>query len=295
MSRQELSSIHSNESEMLSAFKSASLKVLSEEERFIKNDQSVKCGLEVEYALVDDKYFPATEDERNSICEKLDFADLELGASQLEIRTDPINLKDGSHLILDQMIDRENKILDLASERGLSLVRSGTNPFIFVDQVEKSSADRYQIVPDYHNQHRRNDLDTVIGIHEKVDVGNAAVTGLTNSVQLNLEAKNFSDSIDLLNRSLFIGPMVVATFGNARFLELKDTGIEDLRMVAWEISHDTRTTQDLDNRKSTRIGLPTRYYKDLEDYLNSITEYPFILDAPPKCSSNRSWFKLERY
>lgn len=67
-------------------------------------------------------------------------------------------------------------------------------------------------MPDFHNTNRRKDLDTIIGKEEKVDIGDAAIIGLTNSVQLNIEAKNFADSIDLLNRSFGIGPMVVSAF-----------------------------------------------------------------------------------
>jgi len=159
-------------------------------------------------------------------------------------------------------------------------VKSGTNPFVEVNNIKRSSAPKYKIVPDFHNVNRREDIDTIVGKEDKVDVGDAAIIGLTNSVQLNIEAKDFSDAIDLLNRSFFIGPIVVSAFSNARFLELKDTGIEDLRMIAWEKSHDTRTQEDLNAERVTRIGLPSQYYSNLEEYFSSVSEYPFILNAP---------------
>lgn len=280
MSRQNVFSELPNEKEMSSAFTRSTEDILANQERFIKRDNSVMCGLEIEYGLINKEGEPALESERDFIRENTDFTDMELGAAQIEMRTEPVDLQQGSHILLDQVIERESRIIQLADQKGLSVVKSGTNPFVEVKKIKRSSAPKYKIVPDFHNTNRRKDLDTIIGKEEKVDIGDAAIIGLTNSVQLNIEAKNFTDSIDILNRSFGIGPMVVSAFSNARFLELKDTKIEDLRMIGWERSHDTRTKEDLVEGRVTRIGLPEKYYSNLEEYFTSIGEYPFILNAP---------------
>lgn len=278
MSRQEISSELPNEKVMRESYNNSAADILKNEERFLKDRDLIKCGLEVEYSLLSTHGDPVTEGERDRICEQLSYTDIELGAAQLEMRTEPIDIREGTHILLKQLIEREQQIKEVAAQKKTAVLRSGTNPFVLVKEIKRSSASKYKIVPDFHNK-GRTDRATVIGSKDTVDVGDAAVIGITNSVQINIEAKSFADSVDMLNRSFPIGPMVVAAFGNARFLELKDTGIEDLRMIGWEKSHDTRTPEELEAGKVTRIGLPARYYKDLGDYFKSVAEYPFILNA----------------
>jgi hypothetical protein len=279
MSRQEISSELPNEKIMRESFNNSVADILENEERFLKDSEDIKCGLEVEYSLLSSNGDPVSEEERNRICEKLPYTDIELGAAQLEMRTEPVDIREGIHTLLNELIERELQIKEIAAQEKTAVLRSGTNPFVGVKEIKRSSASKYKIVPNFHNDNR-TDMATIIGGIDTVDIGDAAIIGITNSIQLNIEAKSFIDSVDLLNRSFSIGPMVVAAFGNARFLELKDTGIEDLRMIGWEKSHDTRTLKELEEGKVTRIGLPARYYKDLEDYFKSVAEYPFILNAP---------------
>lgn len=279
MSRQEISSELPNEKVMKESYNISVADILKNEERFLKDSDDIKCGLEVEYSLLSSDGEPVTESERDRICEELSYTDIELGAAQLEMRTEPIDIRDGINELLSELIEREQQIKEIAAQEKTTILRSGSNPFVLVKEIERSSASKYKIVPDFHNDNR-TDKATVIGSRETVDVGDAAIIGITNSVQINIEAKSFTDSVDMLNRSFPIGPMVVAAFGNARFLELKDTGIEDLRMIGWEKSHDTRTLKELEEGKVTRIGLPARYYKDLRDYFETVAQYPFILNAP---------------
>jgi hypothetical protein len=279
MSRQEIFSELPNEKIMRESYNNSVGDILKNEERFLKDGEDIKCGLEVEYSLLSSDGDPVSEEERDRICEKLPYTDIELGAAQLEMRTEPIDIREGINKLLSELIEREQQIRGIAAQENTALLRSGTNPFVLVKEIERSSASKYKIVPNFHNDNR-TDMATVIGSRGSVDIGDAAIIGITNSVQINVEAKSFTDSVDMLNRSFPIGPMVVAAFGNARFLELKDTGVEDLRMIAWEKSHDTRRPEELEEGKVTRIGLPARYYKDLEDYFKSVAEYPFILNAP---------------
>jgi hypothetical protein len=279
MSRQEISSELPNEESMRESYNNSVAEILKDEERFLKYGDDLKCGLEVEYSLLSAGGDPVSEAERDRICKQLPYTDIELGAAQLEMRTEPIDIRGGVHTLLEELVEREQQIKEVAAQERTAVLRSGTNPFVSVKDIKRSSASKYKIVPNFHNDNR-TDMETVIGSKDTVDVGDAAIIGITNSVQINIEAKSFADSIDMLNRSFPVGPMVVAAFGNARFLELKDTGIQDLRMIGWEKSHDTRTLKELKEGKVTRIGLPARYYRDLADYFESVAEYPFILNAP---------------
>ncbi|NTW62337.1 hypothetical protein HGB25_02935 [Candidatus Saccharibacteria bacterium] len=281
MSRQEVQSSLPSEEVMLAAFREQSRLVIAESERFRKVGHKVLFGIEVEYGIVDSGYVQASEADRNSIIQDHpDYLDTELGASQLEMRTEPLDLVSDPSTVLSQLVQRDNEIRESVASRGLKLVSHGTNPFVPTMGIVRSSLPKYKLVPDHHNSSRRKDLQTVVGTQEFVDVGDAAIIGITNSVQANIEAFDDEDAIDKLNRSLQIGPMALSLFGNARFLETKDTGIQDIRMIGWGLSHDTRSESDMANGEVTRVGLPLDYYGSLSDYFAEIEKYPFILDAP---------------
>jgi hypothetical protein len=196
------------------------------------------------------------------------------------LRTDPIDIQSGSGFedVYNQLSNRENEMVALAHEQKAHVLSIGANPFIPVCNIARSNKLKYRMVPNFHNTNRKTPF-TFLG-DEKIDIGDASVVGLLNSVQANIEAKSFEDSIDKLNRSFAISPLMVALTANARFLDLKDTSYEDVRMVAWEVSHDTRTQEERDNGILTRVGLPENYYTDISDYLQRIMAYPFILNVP---------------
>jgi len=281
MSRQEALTSSPNEAAMLEAFQQQTQEILNNRERYRKKGDKVPFGIEVEYGLVDDKMEQASESDRDSIIQDhSDYLDVELGAAQLEMRTEPIDLRQNPSIILDQLIERDEEIRASANSRGLQLLSHGTNPFVPVRGIVRSSHTKYQLVPNHHNDNQRESLKTIVGKPDRVDVGDAAIIGIANSVQANIEATDDVDAVDKLNRSFQIGPMVVSMFGNARFLETKDTGIQDIRMIGWEISHDTRSDEDVRAGEVTRVGLPADYYESLEDYFQQIEHYPFILNIP---------------
>lgn len=281
MSRQEALTSSPNEVAMLEAFQRQSQEILDHRDRFRKNGEQIPFGIEVEYGLVDSNLEQASETDRDGIIqEHADYLDVELGAAQLEMRTEPVDLRRNPSIILDQLIERDEEIRASANKRGLQLLSHGTNPFVPTRGITRSSHAKYQLVPNHHNDNQRENLKTIVGKPNRVDVGDAAIIGIANSVQANIEAINDVDAVDKLNRSFQIGPMVVSMFGNARFLETKDTGIQDIRMIGWEISHDTRSAKDVRAGEVTRVGLPNDYYDSLEDYFHQIEHYPFILNAP---------------
>ncbi len=272
--------IAKNELAMKEAFLSQSKTVLTNEARFMK-PPCLRVGLEMEAALVGGNGEQVSEQVRDAIVFHHPFSAQELGASQIEWRTEPIRIdeKGGLNMLVQQAEDRNRFIVKSANQLEVNVLRSGTNPFISIPEIKRTNKKKYELVPDHHNQHRVR-KDTLIGHEEKVDVGDAAVVSLLSSLQCNIQAKNFIDAIDLTNRSMMIGPLIVALSGNARFLDGTDTGMADVRMTAWETSHDVRDDDQRKAGKALRVGLPDRYFKDMADYFDRISQHPFILNDP---------------
>src|SRR5581483_8296202 len=266
---------------MLDAFQRRAGELLGQEAVFTKEKGVIKVGLEVEYSLLDQNLRQVEESCRNRIVdENLEFLAPELGASQIELRTPPILLLENSGFrsVNATLVERQGCIETSAHEQGIQVLCSGTNPFIPLNEVVRSDKTKYQLVPNFHND-RRDGVVTCLGT-EGLDIGDAAVVGLLNSVQANIEATKFYDAVDKLNRSFMISPMAVALTANARFLDLRDSSFNDVRMIAWERSHDTRNQIERELGIPTRVGLPARYCRDFADYLNCVSSYPFILDNP---------------
>jgi len=134
------------EQSMREAFESQVQQLLGKEELYSKSDESVKVGLETEYAVVDSEFEPINHVVRDQMIEGLNFADVEVGGSQVEIRTDPINpgsLADLEH----QMQLPEQDLKDEADARSAKIIRSGTHPFVDFDNVPISKEEKYQKVP----------------------------------------------------------------------------------------------------------------------------------------------------
>lgn len=267
---------------MSEAFNRAAMGILQNEPRFVKHPGLLRMGLEMEASLTLKNGEPLSEVERDEIVEThAQFADKELGASQIEWRTDPVILNTGGGLasLFTQASERSGLLEQSVNHHDAVILRSGTNPFIPIPQIIRTNKQKYRLVPDFHNDHRIR-TDTLIGEVAQIDVGDAAVVALLNSLQCNLEAISFTDAVDMANRSLMIGPLVVALSGNARFLAGVDSGMNDLRITAWEISHDVRTDEERRVGKALRVGLPNDYFTDMADYFYRVGQHPFILDDP---------------
>ncbi len=279
MQLQEMENTPLQESAMKSAFKHEVSDILGNKDRFRKVPGQVKIGFEMEAALVDHAGIPVPEAVRDSIKDGVPGADPELGASQIEWRTDPIQLEQngGLQMLIAQATERDAQMRASAAMHDAVLLRTGTQPLIALNQIQRTNKPKYKKVPDFHDRHRSR-MDTKIGFWEDAVEVHADVVALLNSLQCNLEAENLDDAVDLTNRSLMIGPLVVALSGNARFLEGKDTTFNDVRTTAWEISHDTRTDEERKAGKGLRIGLPVDYFADIQDYFERVGSHPFILD-----------------
>jgi len=249
------------------------------------------AGIEVECSLLTSEFEPASESQRDSVIAKAHelyggdekLYDYELGAAQLEYRTPtpPPDLRaigwEEYHSNLQKI---EDALVSAASDKGLILLRCGANPFVDVDKIERTTTSKYVTVPNFHDRYKRFPLgspDTKIGGSQLVDVKGADIIALTNAVQFIVDCKNFDDAIDKLNRALMISPVLCSVCGNARFLNGKDTELSDLRMIAWEISHDVRSPAEILERSPQRVGMPDAYFVDLRDYFDRVSSYPFIL------------------
>ncbi|MFZ5366324.1 MAG: hypothetical protein ACOZBZ_03430 [Patescibacteria group bacterium] len=277
------------EDEMRRAYYDQYQEILNNPDKYRKTEKVVKIGLEMEYSFLQEDLSQAPESARDVIMNELNegrsdkykLADVELGAFQMELRTDPIDiLGSGVNVLEDELGSRVNLMLAATRKRNLLTISCGTNPFVEIHKIKRSTREKYVLVPNFHNENKRWGLNTIIGTKEQVDVRDAAVVAVCNAMQVNLEAKNFEDAVDKLNRSFIIVPFAMALGGNARFLSNKDTGLSELRMMVWEISHDTRTIEEAEKGAITRIGLPGIYYKDLRDYFQRMAAYPFILYSP---------------
>lgn len=264
---------------MREAFWKKANEIIANESGYTKGPETVKVGLELEYSLLDSSFGQAPEQLRDTVIREVgDIAATELGASQIELRTDPIDVQEaqGFRAIYESLLGRQRQIQESARRLGMVLLSSGSNPFVPIEDIQRTNKPKYEIVPTFYNDNR-GDVETIIG-EEGLDVGEAAIMSLFNSVQANIEAKSFEDAIDKANRSFMVGPLVVAITSNARFVELKDSSFDDVRMMAWSLSHDTRSHSEINKGIPTRVGLPADYYKHLEEYFDDVSSYPLILD-----------------
>jgi len=177
--------------------------------------------------------------------------------------------------------------------KSLYILRIGANPFYPILGAPRTNKPRYQLVPDFQNMNRRQGMDTTTGMNgTRVDVGDAASVSLFQALHVNLQADSIPDAVDKLNRSFMLSPYILAAAGNSRYLNLTDTGLNEARMVVWELSHDTRTLEDLRRGIGLRIGLPESYFGDLRAYFERMRRYPFILDDPSRAfgiATGLSW------
>ena len=273
-----------NEKVIRKMFKKQSCDITDNIDKFIKTRNNIKIGLESEVSVFrEDISIDELGQIRNEIIKEVENEcyDMELGVTQIEFRTPPVCLNGNRHGFKDlSVVYKENfeKLLKIARQKNVSILRIGSNPFFPITNTPRTNKMKYKIVPDYHNYYRQKMIETKIGTNGlKIEAGDAAIVSLFQSFQINVEAKSLDDSIDKMNRSFMIGPYILALSGNSRYLELKDTGFNDVRFPAWEISHDTRKTKQIMNDCNLRVGLPNRYFVDIADYFRRIQKFPFML------------------
>lgn len=251
---------------------------------FVAKPGVYKVGMESEYSLLTSSYSQADQSVRDSIiAQDPSIFDKELGAAQIELWTGPVNLLGKElNLLIDDYRLKESLLGRLADQSGSRVLRSGSNPFVPLSEVAVTKGCfKYELSMDFHRRNRRHPLDTTFGLEEIVDVADPSCISLFNAVHFNIDCLHIKDAIDKLNRSLMLSPLLTAFGTNAMFLDYKMTGIADIRLPAWQISHDVRTTREVGDGLLTRIGMPKAYYKDVYDYFDQLLAHPFIIGQDP--------------
>lgn len=248
--------------------------ILSDEERFSKEGEKIRTGVETEYFVLNkDLSIIESEDKRNKLLENLVNAKKELGADSVEIATEPVYL-DSIGDLKSSIGSKEEELKLEADKNDLRILRSGTNAFRKLDNLELSDKEFFVQINDYYNDEDRSQL---IGDKNKVDVGDSKSVSLISAIHTNIEASDFDDAIQKANYVYMISPYISALSGNARFLEGRDTGLSDLRMILWSKSHNTENRQ---------IGALEKYYSDMDDYMERVGSWPFILGRDDKVISD---------
>lgn len=261
---------------MRESFETRAEEILENEEKFEKNHGEVKVGLETEYPTVlENSFTPTPAEIRNEVIRDFDFADKEVGANHIETRTEPVMLDSLSQLY-NQLDFREKMMATRAAKHNVELLRNGTNPFVDLEDIEKTDKEKYEIVPEFHEEMRNENVPNTFGIIETINPLNADIAGMINSAQTNIEAKDFDDAVSKANHTYMISPYMVALTTNSRFIDGKDTGIKDTRVPLWEKSHDIRPEED-DILDSLPAGKITSYFDNLNDYFERVSQQPFIM------------------
>lgn len=223
-----------------------------------------RVGLEIEYFVIDGDKPGCAEPILDN-----EHINMELGSFQAEVNTSPIDLFRGDQLEYE-ILKHEKKMLSKCN--GQKVIRTGAFPTLEPVDALVSDKEKYILVPKWHDSRRGDHVETRIG---GVDFSSARAMALFSSLQVNVQASSLEDAVDKMNRSLMISPYLVAVSGNARVVAGKDTGIDDIRMLAWSASHDVRKLGD---ESETRIGTPLSYFASIDDYFDRCSSHPFIIE-----------------
>jgi gamma-glutamylcysteine synthetase len=263
------------ERKMRKAFDKESNEILENREDFAKDYDAIKVGLEVEYSIQDGDE-PASAEKRNELIDPFEFMDIEFGASQAELVLEPNSVSSLDDL--GKLLDlKENQVRERADDLGLDLLRIGTNPFLDPDKIKRTDKPKYEIVPDFHDERRNGHVPDIFGIKDTINPKDADYAGAINATQVNIEADNLGDAVEKANFTYMISPFISAFSGNSRFLGELDLGVSDSRMPIWEMSHDIRTAEDVQEGESVRVGVIDEYYNSIEEYFEAVREEPFIM------------------
>lgn len=240
-------------------------------------------GFETEYSVVKSGGTELlTQDLRDSIVAHDSLLmEQELGAGQLEVKGQPVDLSLGGFQALEAHVrDCECRAVKAASQHDAELIRIGSYPLHPVNRIIRSSAPRYSSIVTWHDVHHSESIPTFIGAHQTTHRTSAEIIALMNSIQFNLAMRSAEDAVRLMNASFALLPQIIAISGNSRFLDYVDTKYSDTRMILWEKTHDTRTPIERITHAPSRVGLPNKYFNDMEDYIRYVAAQPFILNRP---------------
>ena len=239
--------------------------------------EAVNVGVETEFPVWTDEREPVDEENRNELVKEVENVDIELGATQVEIGTDPIIGLENITEIEEEIRKSETPLRQAAEEKGLILGRFGTNPTVPLNDIQRSDKEKYVLVPDVYDELRNDQVQDVFGGNETIDPRNEGLPAVLTSTQLNIQADDLDDAVDKANLGYAVAPYITALSGNSRILDGKDLGFDDVRMQLWEKAFDIRDDWD----EELDVGKMDSYIQDFEDYVERIREQPRILNDEP--------------
>ena len=246
-------------------------------EQEFNTPEAVNVGVETEFPVWTEKGEPVDEETRNELVENVENVDMELGATQVEIGTDPIIGLDSIAEIEEEIRKAEIPLREAAEQKGVVLGRFGTNPTVSLDNIQRSDKEKYILVPDVYDELRNENVQEVFGRNETIDPRNEGLPAVLTSTQLNIQADDLDDAVDKANMGYAVAPYITALSGNSRILDGKDLGFDDVRMQLWEKSFDIRDDWD----EELDVGKMESYIQDFQDYIERIRGQPRILNDEP--------------
>jgi gamma-glutamyl:cysteine ligase YbdK (ATP-grasp superfamily) len=266
---------------MRSAFEAGAERALAQTYR--AGDVPLTTGFEVEYSVVKSGTCELVEQSVRDliVSREPELLTQELGAWQIELRTEPVDLAtDGLRGLEAHLNSCEARAVKAALSCGAELVRIGSFPLCRLNNIRRTQTNKYERVPEWHDTRHSAAMPSFVGRKQRTGRARADVISLMNSTQANLAMPNHAEGAKCLNISLSLSPIVLAVSGNARFLDGVDTGYADVRMRAWEFTHDTRTPVERVAGVPLRVGLPDRYFRSIDDYLHFVNSFPMVLNNP---------------
>lgn len=263
-----------------------------------ESPEGFSVGIETEYYILDENNEPISEEQRDEVIgkgEEFDFEheniDHELGASMVEIASDPVeNLGDLSE-IEKELSDVEEILRERVEEKGFKLVRHGANTAQNLEDIERTTAvGKYVAVPNTYGEMRAEedlafseDIEAErttdkFGRIDFIDPRNENLPANICSTQLNMQADDLEDAVEKANIGYAITPYITALTGNSRFVDGKDLGFNDTRMELWEKGFDIGNFEedDLD------IGKIDKFFEDFSDVAKRMKEQPRIVNDPAR-------------
>lgn len=248
-------------------------------------------GVEAEFLLVNGDLSPVKEDVRNSVMKsaneisergegKWSFQH-EMGAAQIEANQsmDAIMQKGFSPnemVSLFKTLDRD--LEEAAKANNAKVLKLGLHPTESLADTDRTSNDKYQIVPNHHIKNRLEEsrvLAEELGIPTEPD---ASAVGLSQALQFNIAAESPKHAVDMVNWLFQITPSVLALTSNASITEGMITDWEEPRNRIWDQTHLTSA--------GSRVLLPDNgFFHDPESIFKHMGKFPFMLEPDSEFAS----------
>jgi len=246
-------------------------------EKEFNTPEAVNVGVETEFPVWYENGEPVDEETRNQIVDEVENVDMELGATQVEIGTDPIIGLETVAEIEEEVREVEADLKEVAEAHGAVIGRFGTNPTVPLDSIQRSGKEKYVLVPDVYDELRNENVQETFGGKDTIDPRNEGLPAVLTSTQLNIQAEDLDDAVEKANLGYAVAPYITALAGNSRILDGKDLGFVDVRMQLWEKSFDIRDDWD----DELDVGKMESYIQDFQDYVERVRDQPRILNDEP--------------